>query len=154
MQWDVPQQLQPAFSVQPPAGVLRGNERQTVIWQFTPDRLGRHAGQVRCLLAPAQLTAGLASHESAAEPPSLGSTAATQLESELTEAAVPAVSLKLVGECTKGAITLEPSSIHMGTVAVGFPAARTVTLLNQSDGTLRYHLSCVAVPSGGEGAQK
>ena len=154
MQWEVPQHLQPAFSVRLPAGVLRGNERQTVTWQFTPDRLGRHDGRVRCLLVPAQQTAGQASQESAAETLSLASMAATQLESGLMEAAVPAVSLKLAGKCTKGAITLEPSSILMGTLAVGFPAARTVTLLNQSDGTLRYHLSCVAMPPGGKGAQE
>lgn len=154
MQWEVPQQLQPAFTVQPPAGVLRGNERQVAVWQFTPDRLGRHDGKVRCLLVPTQQTAGAASQESAAEPLFLASTAAMQLESGHTEATVPVVSLKLVGECTRGAISLEPSSIHMGTLAVGFPAARTVTLLNQSDGKLKYHLSCVAVPSEGEGAHK
>ena len=52
------------------------------------------------------------------------------------------ISVRLVGQGTVGALTLEPSSIDFGTVAVGFPAVREITLLNQSGGNLQYSVTC------------
>ena len=51
------------------------------------------------------------------------------------------VGLALVGQGTIGALTLEPSSVDFGTVAVGFPAVQEITLLNQSGGKLCYSIA-------------
>lgn len=56
------------------------------------------------------------------------------------------IGVRLVGQGTVGAVTLEPSSIDFGTVAVGFPAVCDITLLNQSGGNLCYSITCTAVP--------
>ncbi|KAL0033550.1 hypothetical protein WJX79_003070 [Trebouxia sp. C0005] len=76
---------------------------------------------------------------------SLGDSALTPLQK--SEAGGQKVGVRLVGQGTVGAVTLEPSSLDFGTVAVGFPAVRDITLLNQSGGNLCYSITCTAVPA-------
>lgn len=52
------------------------------------------------------------------------------------------LSVNLVGQGTVGALTLQPTSIDFGTVSVGYPVKRSITLLNQSGGNLRYSITC------------
>ncbi|KAL0051980.1 hypothetical protein WJX82_005745 [Trebouxia sp. C0006] len=75
---------------------------------------------------------------------SLGDSALAPMQK--IEARGKQVGVRLVGQGTVGAVTLEPSSLDFGTVAVGFPAVRDITLLNQSGGNLCYSITCTAVP--------
>ncbi|KAK9812626.1 hypothetical protein WJX72_000839 [[Myrmecia] bisecta] len=122
-QWAVPQRWQRCFLVSPISGILRGNERTEVRWRFAPDVQKEVECRVACLVAGALPTPSGLQPGSFAEEDRLG--------------------LRLVGEGTMGALTLEPSSLDMGTVAVGFPVHHTITMINQSDGNLRYAMRCV-----------
>ena len=55
---------------------------------------------------------------------------------------VDCVKLHVVGEGTTGALAMNPPSLDLGTLPVGHAVTRTVTLLNQSDGVLRYCMDC------------
>ena len=57
------------------------------------------------------------------------------------------VMVHLVGQGTQGALALDPPSLDLGTIMVGTPVTRTLTLLNQSDGVLRYSLEVGATAS-------
>lgn len=46
--------------------------------------------------------------------------------------------LTIVGEATKGALSVEPSTVSFGVVNVGYPQHKTLSLINQSHGVLRY----------------
>jgi hypothetical protein len=46
--------------------------------------------------------------------------------------------LAVEGEATQGALRIEPASIAFGAMRVGHPLTRTVSLVNQSSGVLRY----------------
>eukprot|EP00798_Chlamydomonas_sp_ICE-L_P020949 gene20949-27801_t len=72
-----------------------------------------------------------------------------EVEIDITRAKTPQapehekVLLHMVGEGTGGAMALDPPSLEMGALRVGHPVKRTVNLVNQSDGVLRYSLECV-----------
>lgn len=51
--------------------------------------------------------------------------------------------LTVVGEATQGALRVEPSNVSFGVVNVGYPQHRTLTLINQSSGVLRYSVELV-----------
>ena len=52
------------------------------------------------------------------------------------------VMLHVLGEGTSGALAMDPPSLDLGTLAVGHAITRTITLINQSDGVLRYLMDC------------
>ncbi len=136
--------MQGSFAVQPQLGVLHGNERQVVTWTFVPADKTTYDVSATC------------SYDSPASPMQAVVTKAGQPQTSLEDSALAPmqknevrgqkVGVRLVGQGTVGAVTLEPSSLDFGTVAVGFPAVRDITLLNQSGGNLCYSITCTAVP--------
>ena len=136
--------MQGSFAVQPQLGLLHGNERQMVTWTFVPADKATYDLSATC------------SYDSPASPMQTVVTGAGQLQTSLGDSALALmqkskaggqkVGVRLVGQGTVGAVTLEPSSLDFGTVAVGFPAVRDITLLNQSGGNLCYSITCTAVP--------
>jgi hypothetical protein len=51
--------------------------------------------------------------------------------------------LTIVGEATEGALRVEPSSVSFGAVHVGHPQSKALSLINQSNGVLRYSIQLV-----------
>jgi hypothetical protein len=51
--------------------------------------------------------------------------------------------LTVVGEATQGALCIEPASLALGNINVGYPQRKTLKLVNQSAGVLRYHVTVV-----------
>lgn len=52
--------------------------------------------------------------------------------------------LTLIGEGTAGVVTFQPESLELGEVQVGYHHSRPITLINNSDGCIRYALALVA----------
>lgn len=136
--------MQGSFAVQPQLGVLHGNERQMVTWTFVPADKATYDVNATCSYdSPANPMQGVLP-EAGQLQTSLGDSAPAPMQKN--EARGKQVGVRLVGQGTVGAVTLEPSSLDFGTVAVGFPAVRDITLLNQSGGNLCYSITCTAVP--------
>ena len=136
--------MQGSFAVQPQLGVLHGNERQMVTWTFVPADKATYDVSATCSYdSPANPMQGVLT-EAGHPRTSLGDSALAPMQK--IEARGKQVGVRLVGQGTVGAVTLEPSSLDFGTVAVGFPAVRDITLLNQSGGNLCYSITCTAVP--------
>lgn len=146
LQWTVPEHICSSFGVQPQSALLHGNQRQPITWTFAPSDKATYEASMAC-------TYGSPHHVS------LGTTAATASLGQLQTAPGAAlgqsmvrglaglsqqIGVRLVGQGTIGALTLEPTCVDFGTVAVGFSAVREITLLNQSGGNLCYRVSCIA----------
>jgi hypothetical protein len=56
---------------------------------------------------------------------------------------VPKVVVQVIGQATNSALAIEPALLDLGTVRVGYTEHRTIRLLNQSGGVLRYRLEVV-----------
>ena len=137
MQWTVPHHTCSSFAVQPQLGLLQGNERQTVTWTFVPTDRSTYDVNVTCSYdSPLRLMP---------EALEVSASALRQPAAALVRGHAQQLGIRLVGQGTVGALTLEPSSIEFGTVPVGFPAVREITLLNQSGGNLCYSITCAAV---------
>ena len=137
--------MQGSFAVQPQLGLLHGNERQMVTWTFVPADKATCDVSVTCSYdSPARPMQDVVT-EAGQPQTSLGDSALAPMQK--SEAGAQKVGVRLVGQGTVGAVTLEPSSLDFGTVAVGFPAVRDITLLNQSGGNLCYSITCTAVPA-------
>ncbi|DBA87452.1 TPA: hypothetical protein ACH3X1_004491 [Trebouxia sp. C0004] len=143
-QWKVPGHMQGSFAVQPQLGLLHSNERQMVTWTFVPAHKTTYDVSVTCCYdSPASLVQGVVTKAGHPQT-SLGDSALAPVQKR--GAGGQKVGIRLVGQGAVGAVTLEPSSLDFGTVAVGFPAVRDITLLNQSGGNLCYSITCTAVP--------
>lgn len=134
-----------SFAVQPQMGLLHGNQRQTLRWCFAPRDKATYDANMTCSFgSPQETTLGTPTPSPGLPQEALQwdkpetSVSAIGLRQGLTEQ----VGVRLVGQGTVGALTLEPSSIDFGTVAVGYPAVREITLLNQSGGNLCYSITC------------
>ncbi|KAL3152962.1 hypothetical protein ABBQ38_011992 [Trebouxia sp. C0009 RCD-2024] len=144
-QWTVPPHMRNSFAVQPQMGLLHGNQRQTLRWCFAPRDKATYDANMTCSFgSPQETTLGTPTPSPGLPQEALQwdkpetSVSAIGLRQGLTEQ----VGVRLVGQGTVGALTLEPSSIDFGTVAVGYPAVREITLLNQSGGNLCYSITC------------
>lgn len=139
--------MRSSFAVQPQMGLLHGNQRQTVTWSFAPHDKATYDTLMSCSFgSPQEATLGgptsnPALPQEAPRWPLETSVSPIGALQGLTQQA----GVRLVGQGTVGALTLEPSSIDFGTVAVGFPAVREITLLNQSGGNLCYSVTCLSV---------
>lgn len=51
--------------------------------------------------------------------------------------------LTIVGEATPGALSVDPTTAAFGTTNVGYPQHKTLSLINQSNGVLRYSVELV-----------
>lgn len=51
--------------------------------------------------------------------------------------------MTITGEATQGALCIEPASLAFGDVNVGYPQRKTLKLINQSAGVLRYHVTVI-----------
>ena len=137
--------MRSSFAVQPQMGLLHGNQRQTVTWSFAPYDKATYDTNMTCSFgSPQEASLGASSslgqlQEALQGPPgtALGGSGIGPLKGLSQQTGV-----RLVGQGTIGAVTLEPSSIDFGTVAVGFPAVKEITLLNQSGGNLCYSVTC------------
>lgn len=126
-----------SFAVEPPMGLLYGNEQQTVTWTFVPADKATYDISATCSYdSPPDTVPGVISAP-------MQSAVALEQRSGVRG---QQLGVRLVGQGTIGALTLEPSSVDFGTVAVGFPAVRDITLLNQSGGNLCYSITCTAAP--------
>ena len=141
MQWTVPAHMRNSFAVHPQMGLLHGNQRQTLTWCFAPHDKATYDTNMTCSFgSPQEATLG---------GPRLPQEALQGLLETSGSAIGPLkgcdqqVGVRLVGQGTVGALTLEPSSVDFGTVAVGYPAVREITLLNQSGGNLCYSITCL-----------
>ncbi|KAG1664126.1 hypothetical protein FOA52_011949 [Chlamydomonas sp. UWO 241] len=149
----LPARLQGIVSVSPAAGRLRGNESTTVTWSFAPARQRTLEARIACLLydPDAAPPSGVADREDGGA----GSSGGADLGGggNGPDAALPPgvdrVYLRLVGEGTKGALAIEPTTLQLGSLRVGHAVTRTVTLTNQSDGVLRYRLEVGAADADG-----
>jgi len=165
--WQLPPKLAEVVSVWPAAGVLRGNESTQVTWTFTPSKQKMYDHKVACLLmdppAGASKGAGEAGElqlllPSLQNKAAAAAAAAASAEEELellgpgapelslqgtgTMSTLDKVHLSLVGEGTQGALALDPGSLDLGPIRVGHAVQRTIALVNQSDGVLRYKIDC------------
>jgi hypothetical protein len=157
-------------------GVLRGFESTQVTLCFAPARQQVYNARAALLLLlpPNAVDAGTAADSSSAGGPSVLSITAAGLEEagqaefeaeqQATGEADPAAAaaaadqlaksaekliLTIVGEATEGALRVEPSSLNFGAVHVGHPQSRTLSLINQSNGVLRYSIQLVdEAPTG------
>ncbi len=136
--------MQGSFAVQPQLGLLHGNEQQTVTWTFVPADKATYDVSVTCMYDSPQDTMP----DFPAARAGLPQTALVHSAAALSKGRSQQLGVRLVGQGTVGALTLEPSTIDFGTVAVGFPAVRDITLLNHSGGNLCYAITCTAVPVG------
>lgn len=150
MQWSVPSSEQGSFAAQPMSGILQGNEKHTVSWVFAPSDRATYNFTASCSYGsvPPGLAMQLASRQSPASP---GQDPTALTTADMTDALVKVFSeqnltetlpVNLVGQGTVGALTLQPTSIDFGPLAVGYPVKRSITLLNQSGGNLRYSITC------------
>ena len=145
VQWSVPEHMRSSFAVQPHMGLLQGNQRKTVTWSFAPHEKATYDTDVTCSFGSPQEASlgGPASMKHLQEalqlPPRL---ALVEPPTGMLKGLSQQIGVRLVGQGTIGALTLEPSSIDFGTVAVGFPAVQEITLLNQSGGNLCYSITC------------
>lgn len=137
--------MRSSFAVQPHMGLLQGNQRKTVTWSFAPRDKATYDANMTCSFGSPQ-EASLAGSSSLERlqgtlqgPPG---TALVEPPPAMLKGLSQQVGVRLVGQGTIGALTLEPSSIDFGTVAVGFPAVQEITLLNQSSGNLCYSITC------------
>ena len=143
LQWTVPEHVRGSFHVQPQSALLHGNQRQPVTWTFAPSDKATYDASMTCAygsphhadLGPAAAIARLGQLETGP-----GGQSAVGGLAGLSQQ----IGVRLVGQGTIGALTLEPTCIDFGTVAVGFSAVRDITLLNQSGGNLCYKVSCIA----------
>ncbi|KAF5836871.1 hypothetical protein DUNSADRAFT_5310, partial [Dunaliella salina] len=122
--WQLPPKLEGIISATPACGMLRGNEAVQVAWSFVPVKEKAYDAKAQCLLlAPSS------SSDPLAEPQTIGQ-----------------LPLRVVGEGTQGVMAIEPPFLDLGPLRVGHPTRHTVSLVNQSDGLLRYSLACSPVP--------
>jgi len=121
--WQLPPKLEGVMSVTPACGMLRGNEAVQVAWSFVPVKEKAYDAKAQCLLL-----APTSSPEPLAEPQTIGQ-----------------LPLRVVGEGTQGVMAIEPPFLDLGPLRVGHPTRHTVSLVNQSDGLLRYSLTCSPV---------
>lgn len=132
-------------------GLLRGNERCTVTWTFTPQRVQHYEARV----ALQQV------HPSALQDAGSGPVAGTftagrdiwtpggptgamagalSPRSPGREAEAGKLILTLVGEGTPGVLSFEPAALDLGQLRVGYPEEATVSMVNSSNGVVRYSL--------------
>ena len=150
LQWAVPNHMSSSFAVQPQSGLLQGNQRQAITWTFAPSDKATYDASMTCSYGSPQHAAledaqSIGQLQTALSGPS--ETAPGQQATAAVKALSQQVRVRLVGQGTIGALTLEPSLIDFGTVAVGFPAVKEITLLNQSGGNLNYSISCTVTTS-------
>eukprot|EP00882_Tetradesmus_deserticola_P017871 GHRQ01019169.1.p1 GENE.GHRQ01019169.1~~GHRQ01019169.1.p1 ORF type:complete len:279 (+),score=83.79 GHRQ01019169.1:1190-2026(+) len=145
-------------------GVLRGFESTQVTLSFAPARQQVYNARAALLLLPPDVEAATGAGSSPAGKPSMLSITAANVQSVYQEdaiaeqrandgtAAVAAEPLEesgekliltIVGEATEGALRIEPSNVSFGAVHVGTPQSRTLSLINQSNGVLRYSIQLV-----------
>ena len=153
VQWSVPEHMRSSFAVQPHMGLLQGNQRETVTWSFAPHDKATYDTNMTCWFGSPQEAAlggalSLKQLQEGLQWPRR--TALMEPFPGMLKGLSQQVDVRLVGQGTIGALTLEPSSIDFGTVAVGFAAVREITLLNQSGGNLCYSITCVV--AAGEAA--
>lgn len=123
-------------------GLLHGNQRQTVTWTFAPADKATYDASMTCSFNSASLAAAnMRQLQIAPE----SATPLAQSAAEVMQGTSQQIGVRMVGQGTIGALTLEPTAIDFGTVAVGFPAVKEITLLNQSGGNLCYSVTCTAV---------
>ena len=148
VQWSVPEHMRSSFAVQPHMGLLQGNQRKTVTWSFAPHDKATYDTNMICWFGSPQEASLAASssleqlQEALPGPPG---TAPVEPPPGTPKGLSQQIDVRLVGQGTIGALTLEPSSLDFGTVAVGFPAVQEITLLNQSGGNLCYSITCTVV---------
>jgi len=137
-------------------GLLRGHERAIVTFSFSPVKQMVYNARAALLLLPpdaVQASAAVSCCEEAAagpgkqqqgtegvvleqgaEPPG----DSQQAEILDTATAGEKLIMTIVGEATQGALTIDPPVVGFGVVHVGCPLHKTLSLINQSDGVLRY----------------
>ena len=126
-------------------GLLHGNQRKTVTWSFAPCDKATYDTSVTCAFGSPQEASLKATSSSGQLQEALQDMPAAALVESAPgrlKGLGQQVGVRLVGQGTVGALSLEPSSVDFGTVAVGFPAVREITLLNQSGGNLCYSITC------------
>ena len=162
--WQLPPKLQGVVSVSPSSGRLRGNESIQVTWSFAPRKRKTYETRIPCLLfESASSIQGLAPGAILSSPDPTSSSftlpladgGGVEVDQSPTGPALPEgvdrIFLKVIGEGTQGALALDPPSFDLGTLTTGHAVTRTLTLVNQSDGVLRYKLECQpTAPGGGE----
>jgi hypothetical protein len=152
-------------------GVLRGFESTQVTLSFAPakQQVYNARAALLLLLPPAAMEAAstaLTDNSSGGQGPSVLSitaaglelagqadleaeeqaadeTAAGTLHSGADSDSVEKLILTIVGEATEGALRVDPSSVSFGAVHVGHPQSQTLSLINQSNGVLRYVIQLV-----------
>lgn len=139
-----------SFAAQPMSGILQGNEKHNVSWLFAPSDKNTYNCTASCSYG--SIPSALAMQVTQGQFPSSPASSQTALSSADLNAALVRVfsaenltetlPVQLVGQGTVGALTLQPTSIDFGTLAVGYPVKRSITLLNQSGGNLRYSITC------------
>ena len=142
--------MQGSFAAQPLSGILQGNEKHEVSWLFAPS--DRQTYKLTASCSYGSVPSAVAMQLAQGQPPSSPGQDQTALTSECMSAALvkafsaenltETLPVDLVGQGTVGALTLQPTSIDFGTLAVGYPVKRSITLLNQSGGNLRYSITC------------
>ena len=135
-EWDIPEKLASTIAVEPHAGMIRGGETITSKWTFCPQQIKRLGLKIPCVLripnSYVRETTGAGGMTRASTPASAYG-AASRPEDERVAVAV-------VAEGTSGAITMRPESMDFGVSVVDHSETRTVELVNQSSGVVRYRL--------------
>lgn len=159
---DVSRRLAGVVAAAPRGGLLAGGESCEVAVSFAPAAAQRYEGRAALLLLPPGAAQGeeqegeqeVDTGATGPAGPTTGSgnggaAEAAEAAGVAAAAAAGKVILSIVGEGTPGALSVEPAAAHFGALRVGYPASRTLTLVNHSDGLLRYRVSVAASSSAG-----
>eukprot|EP00898_Chlorokybus_atmophyticus_P007757 jgi/Chlat1/7983/Chrsp7S07773 len=125
--WVISRTMEDLISINPPSGIIRGNEAKQVVFALSPQESRRYSLRVPCALAMADNTAGPKEHNNNMR-----------------------LHLSVLGEGTSGRVDIDPTRVDFGPVVVDTEAKRTVTVVNRSDGNLYYTIACSLEPTEDE----
>jgi hypothetical protein len=115
--------------------------------------LGNSAGPSLVHVTPTTLEYGAAAAAEldAAEKQQPGPAGSSQdtSSSSTSRLACEKLILTVVGEAMQGALCIEPATLALGNINVGYPQRKTLKLINQSAGVLRYHVTVIDECPGG-----
>ncbi len=116
--WELPLKLQGVIAIEPLAGKLDGNTSMEFFCSFSPKLSKVHTGKIPLAIRTI----------------STERTATSNAQKLL---------LNVIGEGTCGAILFDPPNLDFGTTLVNTKETRKLTLINQSDCDLKYHLEVI-----------
>ena len=144
--WTLSRRLAGAVAVAPAAGALEAGAACDVTFSFAPGEARAYEARAALTVLPAGVGVGDADAEARCPSPGVGDG-----EEEAVGSGGCKVVVSIAGEGTPGALSIEPAGgARFGAVRVGYCERRTLALVNESEGLLRYRVVVLAEPADGE----